>query len=66
MYPLRAELKHNRVATTNRIGEGLKSSDSGASVMMPSCSGGVHSLAVDIIGYDCCLACGNRGANRSE
>ena len=66
MYPLRAELKHNRAATTNRIGEGLKSSGSGASDMMPSCSGWVHSLAVAIIVYDLWSVCRNRCANRFE
>ena len=52
MYPLKAELKHRRVATTNRIGEGLKSSNSEASVMTPSFSGRGHSLAVAILQYD--------------
>ena len=54
MYPLKAELKHRRVATTKRIGEGLKSSNSEASVMTPSFSGRGHSLAVAILYYNYC------------
>jgi hypothetical protein len=51
MYPLRAELTHKRVATTNRIGDGLKSSWSAGLVLvtMPTFSGTSVTTAMGIV-----------------
>ena len=57
MYPLRAELRQSRVATTKRMGEGLKSSTAAESAITPSFTGRGQSLAVAMV-RDCCQVLG--------